>query len=230
MRFIPNNLKGYNHVNEHNWLIHQIMINYLKEVAQKHAHGTVVDIGCGSKPYKSLFSKYADKYIGFDLIKSTQSNNQADVIAAAYDTPLRECTVDTILSSEVLEHLEEPKKAVGEMNRILKKGGIVILTVPFFWHIHEAPRDFYRYSEFGLRYIFESSGFEIVEIKPLTGFIVTFSQLLVYYLRRFQRGLLLRSVGRLLNWAIQLTSYWLNKYDRSSEFTNLYGVVARKVN
>ena len=106
--------------------------------------------------------------------------------------------------------------------------GVVILTVPFFWHIHEAPRDFYRYSEYWLRHLFEQAGFEIVEIQPLTGFIVTFSQLSIYFLRRFQRGYLLRTIGRILNWGLQYLALTLNRYDRSTDFTNLYGLVARK--
>ncbi len=229
MRLIPKNLRIFAHIKEHNWLIHQIVIEFIKESAPKYAHGTLVDIGCGVKPYKSIFASYVDKHIGIDLEQSPHGSFYVDVIANAYDTTLKESSCDLILCSEVLEHLEEPGKALCEMNRILKKKGIIILTVPFFWHIHEAPKDFYRYSEYGLRYLVEQAGFEIVELKPLTGFIATFSQLLIYFLLRFQKGLVIRTAGRLFNWVIQHFTRWLNKYDRSPEFTNSYGLIARKV-
>jgi hypothetical protein len=100
-----------------------------------------------------------------------------------------------------------------------------------FWHLHEEPRDFYRYTKYGLKYLFEKNGFEIVELKPLSGFWVTFGQELVYYLYRFRKG------GRLnpLWWIIPVLGifiqgicYLLNKIDHSEEFTWMYLLVARK--
>lgn len=91
-------------------------------------------------------------------------------------------SVDTILCTSVLEHLELPWKAIKEMNRILKSNGCIVDTVPLFWHLYEEPRDFYRYTKYGLKYLFEKNGFEIVELKPLSDFWVTFGQELVYYL------------------------------------------------
>jgi SAM-dependent methyltransferase len=84
----------------------------------------------------------------------------------------------------VLEHLEEPEAAIRECHRVLRPGGTAIYTVPFIWHLHEEPRDFFRYSKYGLRYLFEKVGFEIVELRALSGFWVTFGQLFVYNLYR----------------------------------------------
>jgi hypothetical protein len=115
------------------------------------------------------------------------------------------------------------------MHRILKPRGVIILTVPFFWHVHEEPKDFYRYSEYGLRYLFQKGAFEIVELRPLTGYVATFTQLSIYFFRYFQKGYILRNLGRLLNWGIQHLALKINPYDRSFRFTNLYGLVARKL-
>jgi SAM-dependent methyltransferase len=228
MKLIPKNLRIYPHIKEHNWVIHEIMINFIAECSGKFARGTLVDIGCGMKPYKKFFDPYVERYIGIDLKTCQDDGACPDVAADAYNTTLDDGSCEIILCTEVLEHLEEPRKALSEMNRILKDRGTVILTVPFFWHIHEAPRDFYRYSEYGLRYLFTRAGFEIVEIRPLTGFCVTFIQLLVYFLMRFQKGIVLKTTGRTLNWVFQYLALWLNKYDKSTDFTNLYGVVAQK--
>lgn len=229
MNLIPDRLQSFPHIKEHNWLNHELIVVFLSECAIKYASGILIDIGCGQKPYRPIFDQYVSQHIGVDLSDCPHGTSKVDIIGNAYDTNLEDEVCDTVLCTEVLEHLEEPQVAIMEMRRILKPGGFVILTVPFFWPIHEAPRDFYRYSEHGLRYLFEQSGFEIVEIRPLSGYIVTFAQMSIYFLRRFQRGLLLQAMGCFFNWGVQHLALKLNRYDKSTDFTNLYGLVAQKV-
>lgn len=229
MKLIPKKLLHFPNVKEHNWLIHLLITNFLTEISTKYVSGSMVDIGCGLKPYKIIFSPYVSQYVGVDLSDSPHGKLNIDVIGSAYNTTLQSSSCDVVLCTEVLEHLEEPVSAVMEINRILKKEGIVILTVPFFWHIHEEPRDFFRYSEYGLRHIFDQTGFEILEIRPLTGYVVTFSQLSIYFLKSFQFGRILGTGRRLFNWGLQHVARRLNRYDRSWDFTNLYGLVARKI-
>lgn len=228
MKLIPKKLIIFPHISEKNWLNHHVIIDFLNEMAPLYASRILVDIGCGKKPYQSIFAPYVSRHIGVDLVESNNITSIVDIIGSAYKTTLQESFCETVLCTEVFEHLEDPLSATREMNRILKNNGIVILTVPFFWPIHDAPRDFYRYSEYGLRYLFENSGFEIVEIRPLTGFIVTFLQLSIYFLEGFQRGYILKVFGRFFNWGLQHLALKLNKYDKSTAFTNIYGLVARK--
>lgn len=228
MKLIPKKLRQFSHVSEHNWLIHQLMVDFLSEAAANHASNVLVDIGCGQKPYRHIFSDYVTKHIGIDLATSPYVDESVDIIGDAYQTNLDDSSCDVVLCTEVLEHLEEPQRAIQEIHRILKHKGKVILTVPFFWHIHEPPRDFYRYSRYGLRYLFEKGGFEVVELKPISGFIVTFTQLSIYYFLRFQKGFILRPFGRLFNWIFQYFALFANRYDQSTKFTNLYCLVAEK--
>ena len=65
MRLIPNKLKPFQHISEHNWLIHYLMIDFLIEIAHKYASGIMVDIGCGEKPYQPIFASYVSQHIGF---------------------------------------------------------------------------------------------------------------------------------------------------------------------
>ena len=226
MKLIPRRIRHYTHIKEHNWLNHILIIDFLKEAARTLSGGVLADIGCGIKPYETIFSPYTTKHIGIDRQDSPHGGDAVDIIGDAYATNLEDNSCDAVLLTEVLEHLEEPKTALVEISRILKPGGVLIGTVPFFWHLHEEPRDFYRYSEYGLAYLLKEGGFDDLDIRPLSGFIVTFSQLSIYYFRRLQRFPVLRFFNRIINWIWQYAAWMLNRVDKSTKFTNLYGFTA----
>ena len=210
-----------------NWLIYRIHDAALEKALERYASGVLVDIGCGEKPYAAMVRPLVKQHIGVDHIETLHAMHNVDVIGTAYDTTLSNDSADTVLCTAVLEHLERPSEAICEMYRILKPGGHVILSAPLFWHIHEAPRDFYRFTKYGLQYIFETNGFNILELNPLSGFIVTFSQELTYFLNKFHRRPL-RWLVKGVQFTIQWIAYQLNRWDRSESFTWLYLVIARK--
>ncbi|HRF81361.1 MAG TPA: methyltransferase domain-containing protein, partial [Flavobacteriales bacterium] len=74
---------------------------------------------------------------------------------------------DTIILSDVLEHIRKPEALVKEMYRILAPGGQVIMNVPFYYGLHEQPFDYYRYTQFALRAITEDAGFAVVELEAI---------------------------------------------------------------
>lgn len=212
----------------HNWLVHRIAWNHLSEVIPLYAGKRVLDIGCSDKPYESLFLPHVMDYIGLDHAESQHNLRSVDIIADAYNTTVRDASFDTILSTSVLEHLERPQDAILEMHRVLKPGGHVIVTCPLFWHLHEQPRDFFRYTKYGLRFLFEKAGFEIIEIRPLSGFVVTFAQEFVYFLQSLNHNTILRNLINILQFIIQKTAYFLNRYDKSYDFTWMYLLIAKK--
>ena len=215
----------------HNWLIKSIVNRALKKAATNYAQGALLDIGCGEKQHESKFAPYIKQYIGVDHESTIHDKSKIDIFATAYDTTIETATIDTVACLAVLEHLERPEDAIKEMTRVLKPGGHVILTGQFFWHLHEVPRDFFRYTRFGLEYLFTQNGFEIIEIVPLSGFWVTFGQELVYYLWRFRRGGRLNPLWwiiPMLGHIIQVLCYILNLVDHSHEFAFLYLLIAKK--
>ena len=212
---------------EHNWLVHRIHDAALRIALQQYACGVLVDIGCGKKPYQTMTEGLVTTHIGLDHPGSFHSKSQVDILATAYETSLADNSVDTVLCTVVLEHLECPQDALNEFFRILKPGGYLILSAPLFWHLHEEPRDFYRYTKHGLSHLFTTADFEIVEIKPLSGFIVTFGQELVYVLNQLRRGPLRYPVA-LVQTIIQASAFWLNRWDWSYGFTWAYLAVAKK--
>lgn len=211
-----------------NWLVYKISDDFLQRAARTYAYGKLLDIGCGEKPYKRMFSPYVTDHVGLDHVGTLHDRAEIDLCGTAYEIPVEDESYDTILCSAVLEHLEEPGRAISEMRRVLKGNGIVILTAPLFWHLHEEPRDFYRYTKYGLKYLFEKAGFEIVELHSLSGFWVTFGQELVYYLWRFNRGRISSRAIGLLSSLIQVAAYIANRHDKSDVFTWMYLVVGRK--
>lgn len=164
-------LAGFTHPDTHswNWLAHRVLNNALVSVAPDHISGRLLDIGCGLKPYRPLLAPYITEHVGVDHPESPHALTSVDVLATAYEIPLDSCSFDTILMTEVLEHLERPADALSECFRLLKPGGRLILTTPFIWTLHEVPRDFYRFSPFGLRYQAEQAGLSPLVVMPLAG-------------------------------------------------------------
>jgi ubiquinone/menaquinone biosynthesis C-methylase UbiE len=212
-----------------NRLVNSIVESALREAAARYAHGRLIDIGCGEKPYRSLFAPYVAEHIGVDHVDTQHAKHEIDLVGTAYAIPVADRTFDTALCTAVLEHLEEPEVALRECYRVLAPGGHAIYVAPLFWHLHEDPRDFYRYTKYGLEYLFRKAGLELVELKPLSGFWVTWAQMAAYYVDRANRGFLrrLRLIDA-LTFLIQAAAYVLERVDRSERWTWSYLVVATR--
>lgn len=192
--------------------------------------GRLADIGCGVKPYAAQLAPHVTEHIGIDHPDTPHDAARADILASAYEVPEPDGAFDSVLCTAVLEHLEEPQQALNEAARLLRPGGVAVYTVPFIWHLHEAPRDFFRYSRYGLEHLFTQAGFVDLEIEPLSGFWVTFAQLLSYKLYQFKKGAWLLHRIPLIDVAatfIQLLGLALERFDPATEWTWMYRVVAR---
>jgi len=200
----------------------------IKESAIKYFSGKLLEIGCGTKAKSLLIREYVTEHIGLDHEECPHGKTKIDIIGSAYQIPEKNDSFNCILSTAVLEHLEEPQKALTEAFRVLKPGGYAIYTAPLFWHIHEAPRDFFRYTSYGLKHLFKNAGFEIIEIKAMSGFWNTFITEFNYYLQRFKKGIF----SPLVDLIVALNNLTFAKLDigklRDENFTWMYIVVVRK--
>jgi SAM-dependent methyltransferase len=149
-------------------------------------HNHLLDVGCGTKPYRSLFK--VKSYRGLDIDSPvTRELGVADDLYDGTLFPYQNETFDSALCNQVLEHVFNPDEFLGEINRVLKRGGKLLLTVPFVWDEHEQPYDYARYSSFGLQALLEKNGFKIISHQRLAADATILFQLTNAYLFKISR-------------------------------------------
>lgn len=134
----------------------------IKELS-RFISGRVLDVGCGQKPYRSLFE--VEEYVGMDVGQSghDHKNEAIDVFYDGKVFPFEDNSFDSVISNEVLEHVFNPSEHLSEIYRVLKPGGNLLITVPFLWDEHEQPYDYARYSSFGLKHLLETNGLVVID-------------------------------------------------------------------
>jgi SAM-dependent methyltransferase len=210
-----------------NWLALKVNNNSFA----RHCHlmrGLVIDLGCGPSPYKQDILKVADQYIGVDWQLSQHDQNNVDIFAdLTKELPFSDNYADTIVSFQVMEHLPEPMIFLTECLRILKPGGRIIITVPFMWHVHEEPHDYFRYTRYGLEYMLGKGGFTDILVEENTGFWQMWILKFNYHSARYARGIF-KYLWIPVWWLGQVISPILDSIDSHGEETASYTVIARK--
>jgi SAM-dependent methyltransferase len=127
--------------------------------SSKYVNGKTLDFGAGSAKYRQIIKEKASEYLAFDMFPGPN----IDIVGDASNTPFSEDSFDTIISTQLLEHVEKPWLMIREIRRILKKNGICILTAPFLNPYHDDPVDYFRYTTSGIKSLFINENFEIIE-------------------------------------------------------------------
>jgi SAM-dependent methyltransferase len=159
--------------------------NLKKGIAEfaSNLNGKVLDVGCGLKPYKSLFTN-ASSYTGID-IENPGHDHSKEEIDCYYDgrnIPFANASYDGAFCSEVLEHVFEPEPFIKEISRVIKPEGLLLLTVPFVWNEHEMPYDFGRYTSGGLKELIMRNGFTVISTKKTGHFTLVIMELIMLYI------------------------------------------------
>ncbi|NIV38353.1 MAG: methyltransferase domain-containing protein [Anaerolineae bacterium] len=195
----------------------------------RHVRGKVIDLGCGTMPFRETLSDKAEVYHTLELRPTSEETTYVGDIQDMH--MIENGLYDSILCLEVLEHIPSPCMALREMHRILAPGGMVILSVPHLSRLHEEPYDFYRYTTHGLHYLLEEHGFEVLEIREKGGLF----SFLGHQISTICLGMVwpvpgMRQLIWFLNkWLITLPSYGLDQIvDRSGIFALGYVGIARK--
>jgi SAM-dependent methyltransferase len=204
----------------HNWLIREINRRSASRLAPL-AHGELLDIGCGTKPYEEMFRPFVSQYVGLEHPATRGGREKVDVWGSADDLPFPDGSFDTVVALQVLEHCEDPAQVLAEAHRVLRPDGLVALTTPFLWPLHEAPRDFFRYTPYGLIHLLEQAGFEHAQVQPVCGYWTTAGLGFSYYLRRFRSGPW-RPLVVAVQQVVQILAAVLDRADRRPESTAGY--------
>lgn len=146
-------------------------------------NGTILDVGCGSKPYEYLF-KNATQYIGMDIVSSGHNHaySKIDIFYDGEKIPFPESHFDAVVSFEVFEHIFNIDVVIKEIHRVLRDGGKLLISVPFAWDEHEIPYDYFRYTSFGILKLLKKHGFDILHTEKTTTYFLAVSQMLIAYL------------------------------------------------
>jgi SAM-dependent methyltransferase len=168
---------------------------------EQHAHGRALDAGAGRSPFKSRLEQHVERLVSIDIEDRSGTLDQAadiqhmpEIDSAAYDF---------VFCSQVLEHVQRPWEAIGELARVLRPGGCLVLSTPHLSWIHEAPHDYYRYTRYGLQSLCEEAGLGVIDVRPTGG-------LISFLAHPLSLGLLC-SLGALplLRWPVWLVNYLL---------------------
>lgn len=150
-----------------------------------YATGRLADLGCGNVPFYMIYKDLITENICADWPNSLHQNQYLDVACDLNQPlPFEDKSFDTIVISEVLEHIANPEVIWKEMERILKPGGKILLSVPFFYRIHEAPFDYYRYTEFALKHLAEKNKLHVLKLESFGGLPEIFTDVLAKNLTR----------------------------------------------
>lgn len=171
------------------YIIHKLSRNFFRREFKEINLGNMLDVGCGGKPYAPylLFCSYT----GIEIEEFSSdgrlevSNKKCDLIFDGMTIPFKDESFDTVISTEAIEHVKEIDRFFSEIVRVLKIDGKLIVSAPFFWNLHYEPNDYYRFTKFGLSYLFEKYNIQVLKIIPTVGTIGLLHSLFAERVTRF---------------------------------------------
>lgn len=164
----------------------------IRENLKKDSH-TVLDYGSGTSPYKELFNFYASRYIRVDIDKTINADY---VVGENEKIPIKSSSVDIVVSTQVLEHIQLPDFYLSECSRLLRRNGLLFLSTHGLWPYHAYPDDYRRWTKTGLNEEIRRFGFEVEESVSILG---PFASVIQYEMLLMAEKLIKRGLaGKLL--------------------------------
>lgn len=138
--------------------------------AQLPPGSRVLDAGAGNAPYRPLFKQH--RY------ETADRHRSSTYVCDLHAVPIEDAAFDAVVSTQTLEHTQDPLQVLRELHRVMKPGAPILLSAPFVYQEHLQPNDFYRFTSFGFRHLFEAAGFQVHAVEWLEGWFGTLSYLL----------------------------------------------------
>lgn len=148
------------------WLMLRGMTRSLTRLVadQVRSGDTVLDFGCGNMPYRPLIEDRGATYLGADF-----GDEAAIPISADGRLEIAASSVDVVISVQVLEHVRDLDAYFAEIARVLKPGGILLLSTHGTWLYHPHPEDHRRWTRAGLVNDIEARGFAVRQVDSIVG-------------------------------------------------------------
>jgi len=151
-------------------LIGKLIAEFYDVNLRKHAHGRLLDLGCGKAPLYGFYKEFIHSNVCVDWDNSPHSSRYIDLACDLNQPlPLESNSFDTIILSDVLEHIRRPDQLWQEIYRVLSPKGKILMNVPFFYWLHEEPYDYFRYTRHALASMVEEANLKIIELYPMGG-------------------------------------------------------------
>ncbi|MBC8111322.1 MAG: class I SAM-dependent methyltransferase [Verrucomicrobia bacterium] len=152
------------------------LLVFVEKISREHQVKKVLDLGCGSSPYKPILESFGFQYYGADIART----ENVDYIVRTDNTveDVTDASFDMILSSQVLEHVASPADYLQECNRLLPKNGVLLLSTHGHWIFHPDPNDYWRWTNEGLKKTVEAAGFKVVAFSGIMGVVPTCLQII----------------------------------------------------
>lgn len=204
----------------------------LTEAIREFSSGRVLDIGCGNKPYEFLFKDKVSEYIGCDIVQSDLE--KVDIICEANKIPQPDESFDTVISTQVIEHVNDQQGLVNEAYRLLKKDKFLIISGPMYWPIHGDPYDYFRFTKNGFELLLSRSGFTTVKVYSNGGMWATTGQSLIHSFINSKSNHFFLRLSRSLFYRLRMYVLfnrffgWLDKKDFNPVNTMNYVIIAKK--
>jgi len=178
--------------------IYRFLRNHLRA-----CKGRVLDVGAGEAPWRDLLD--GAEYVGVDVEVAGEFGMRRKAHVTYYDgntLPFADETFDHLLCTEVLEHVPEPRRFLADLNRVLRVGGSLVLTVPWSARLHHTPHDYTRFTRFGLNLMLQAAGFSGIVIEERGNDVAVIANKLLVLTVRLLRPR--RPIHRLWTWALVL--------------------------
>jgi SAM-dependent methyltransferase len=180
------------------WSVREPLARWLEAEGRSAVGLRVLDVGCGVKPYYPFFAG-AREYVGVDLVESPQT----DLVGSIEQLPVEDDTFDIVLCIQVLEHVDDPPRAIRELHRVVRPGGRVLLSTHGTQAYHPSPADHWRWTHTGLERLFTTSAsWRSVSVTPGAGTCACLGMLLAYYVDLASKRAHVIWAGSLVNRAI----------------------------